>query len=60
MYKFTVGHLQALVVTGYIGLKNTVLEDTKVEALPNLRTVRHSSKLEQGSRRHRLSSNGST
>lgn len=52
------GHWQVKVVTGYIGLNNTVSLLIKDEALPNFKTVKQSSKFKQGSRTHKLSSNG--
>lgn len=54
------GHLHANVETGYIGRKSTVSLPMNPDAFPNLSTVRHCSKLRQGSRTQRLSSNGNT
>lgn len=54
------GHRQANVLTGIMARKKYISDAIKSEALPNLRTDRHCSKLMHGSRTQRLSSKGKT
>ena len=54
------GQRQANVFTGDIERNRMASVPMKSDALPNLRTDKHSSKFRQGSRTQRLSSNGRT